>query len=70
MAIKLVVFCYPRLCCTISAIGRAATFEGFFLRDRVREGDSERCEAIEGGNPEMTFGNLAIEIASAQALFQ
>lgn len=49
-----------RLCCTISAIGRAAIFEGFSLRDRVREGDSERCEAIEDGNPDMDFGNLAV----------
>ena len=36
----------------------------------MREGDSEGCEAIEDGDPDMNFGDLAVEITSAQALSQ
>lgn len=42
----------------------------FSYATKVRSGDSERCEAVKVGDPDMNFGNLAVEIANAQVLSQ
>jgi len=36
----------------------------------VCEGDSEGCEAIEDGDPDMNFGDLTVEVACCQTLAQ
>ena len=51
-----------RLCYTIRSFGVTVPLQGVFLRDRVREGDSERGEVIEDSETDMNRGDLAVGI--------
>ena len=57
-----------RLCCRIRHAVVMSPLMFCSLPDGLREGDSERCEAIEYGDTDVNFRDLTVEVPCRQAL--